>query len=62
VQLGEAAGVACERPALAGRAPPRLLGLDLEIDHGVGDERLAHALGAKRAAAERDDRHVLARE
>ncbi len=62
MQLGEAALVARQRPALAGGPPPRLAGLDLEVHDGVGTERLAHPLRAERAAAERHHRRVLARQ
>ncbi len=60
VELVEAAAVAGERPALAGRAPPRLVGLHLEVDDGVIGQRLAHALGREGAAADGDDSAVRA--
>jgi hypothetical protein len=49
----EARAVACERPALARRAPPGVVGAHLEVDDHVAGERVAHAIGAQRAAAER---------
>ncbi len=56
VQLLEADAVARQRPALAGRAMPGVLGRDLEVHDRVRAERLAHALGPERAAAEREHR------
>jgi hypothetical protein len=54
VERGEALGVAGERPAVVRGAPPGLLGLYLEVDDGVCSERVAHALRAERAPAQRD--------
>ena len=53
VQLVEAAAVAGQRAALARRAPPRLLRRDLQVHDRVGGQRVAHALGQQRAAAQR---------
>ena len=53
VKLRKARPVARERPSRATGAPPRVLGVDLELDHRVGAERLAHALGFHRAATQR---------
>jgi hypothetical protein len=62
VQLREAAAVAGERPALAGRTPPGLGGLDLQMDDRVRPKRRADALGAERPAAQCQHRGIRPRE
>jgi hypothetical protein len=62
VQLLEAGPLARQRAALARRPPPGGVGVHLEVDHGVGWQCLAHALRRRRAAAQRHDPRVRARE
>jgi hypothetical protein len=62
VELREAALVARQRAALAGRPPPGLVRLDLQMHHGVPHERLAHPLGPDRTAPERHHARVLPRQ
>ena len=62
VQLVEAPAVAGQRPALARRAAPGVLGVDLQVDDGVPAERVAHPLRAQRPAAEGDHPGVVAAE
>jgi hypothetical protein len=62
VELGEAALIARQRTALARRAPPGLVGIHLQVHHGVPGQCLAHPLRAERAAAERHDARVVPRQ
>jgi hypothetical protein len=58
VQLVEAGAIACQGPALAGGAAPGVIRIDLQVHDRVRREGLAHPLGGKRAAAERDHPRV----
>jgi hypothetical protein len=62
MELREAALLARQRAALAGGPPPGLVRLDLQVDHGVPGQRLAHPLRAERPAPDRHHARVLPRE
>jgi hypothetical protein len=62
VQALEQLAVAGQRPARARRPPPGLAGLDPQVHDRVGAKRLAHPLGAQRAAAERHHPRVGGRQ
>jgi hypothetical protein len=62
VQGAEPVAVARQRAAAAAGAAPRRVGVDVEEDDGVALQQLAHARGRDGAAAERDDRGVVALE